>query len=215
MAIGTMLVVAVAVLGSLTVLPAVLSLLGDKVDRPRIPLRAPAASGNGHGAGRFWPAVMRVVLAKPLVSLVIAGAALMALAVPALGMTPRGERRGLAAALDPDPADLRRDDRGVPADGFAHTVVVWSEDGSPLHRAAVRHGVAAMLASRRRSRAGSPTCRDSHVDVRTGRADGNGRRPMTGDFNTDRAKASLTLLRDDLAPALQHRLPGHRGRRHR
>jgi RND superfamily putative drug exporter len=34
--------------------------------------------------------------------------------------------------------------------------------------------------------------------------------PVAGDFNTDRAKASLTLLRDDLAPALQHRLPGTR-----
>ena len=66
MAIGTMLVVAVAVLGSLTVLPAVLSLLGDKVDRPRIPL---VHRLRRHGAGRFWPAVMRVVLAKPMVSL--------------------------------------------------------------------------------------------------------------------------------------------------
>ena len=69
MAVGTMLVVAVAVLGSLTVLPAVLSLLGDKVDRPRIPL---VHRLRRHGAGRFWPAIMRVVLAKPIVSLVLA-----------------------------------------------------------------------------------------------------------------------------------------------
>ena len=60
MAIGTMLVVAVAVLGSLTVLPAMLSLLGDRIDRPRIPLVHRLRRSDG--AGRFWPAVMRVVL---------------------------------------------------------------------------------------------------------------------------------------------------------
>ena len=53
MAVGTMLVVAVAVLGSLTVLPAVLSLLGDRVDRPRIPLvhrlRRTATAPGGSG----------------------------------------------------------------------------------------------------------------------------------------------------------------------
>ena len=59
MAIGTMLVVAVAVLGSLTVLPAVLSLLGDKVDRPRIPL-VHRLRREGHASdSRFWPLVMR------------------------------------------------------------------------------------------------------------------------------------------------------------
>ena len=44
MAVGTMLVVAVAVLGSVTVLPAVLSKLGDKVEKGRVPIigkRAP------------------------------------------------------------------------------------------------------------------------------------------------------------------------------
>ncbi len=39
-----MMVVAVAMVGSLTVLPAILSRLGDKVEKGRIPLRAPASS---------------------------------------------------------------------------------------------------------------------------------------------------------------------------
>ena len=74
-----------------------LSLLGDKVDRPRIPLLHRLSRADG--AGRFWPAVMRVVLAKPLVSLVIAGAALMALAVPALGMNRRGGADSLPRSI--------------------------------------------------------------------------------------------------------------------
>jgi putative drug exporter of the RND superfamily len=207
MAIGTMLVVAVAVLGSLTVLPAVLSLLGDKVDRPRIPLLHRLRRGDGHGAGRFWPAVMRVVLAKPLVSLVIAGAALMALAVPALGMTLGESGAGSLPRSIPEVRTYDAMTAAFPSDGFAHTVVVWSGDGSPLHRAAVRHGVDVMLASATESGRYADLS-GSHVDFapdgRTAKVDV----PMTGDFNTGRAKASLTLLRDDLAPALQHRLPG-------
>ena len=120
MAVGTMLVVAVAMLGSLTVLPAVLSLLGDKVDRPRIPL---VHRLSRHGAGRFWPAVMRVVLAKPLVSLLLAGMALATLALPALGMK-LGE-----AGADSLPRSIpvvRTYDAmtaAFPQTGFAHTVV--------------------------------------------------------------------------------------------
>jgi RND superfamily putative drug exporter len=207
MAIGTMLVVAVAVLGSLTVLPAVLSLLGDKVDRPRIPLLHRLRRSNGRGPGRFWPAVMRVVLAKPLVSLVIAGAALTALAVPALGMTLGESGAGSLPRSIPEVRTYDAMTAAFPSDGFAHTVVLWSEDGSPLHRAAVRHGVDAMLASATESGRYADLS-GSHVafapDGRTAKVDV----PMTGDFNTDRAKASLTLLRDDLAPALQQRLPG-------
>jgi MMPL family/ABC-2 type transporter len=61
---ATMLVVAVAVIGSLTLLPALLALLGDRVDRGRLPfadrLRQPA------GQSRFWTAVLDRVLARLL-----------------------------------------------------------------------------------------------------------------------------------------------------
>ena len=83
MAVGTMLVVAVAVLGSLTVLPAMLAAFGDKVDRPRIPFVHRLRRADGEG--RFWPAVMRVVLHRPLISLVLAGAAMVALAAAGAG----------------------------------------------------------------------------------------------------------------------------------
>ena len=58
--VGMMLVVAVAVIGSLTVLPAVLAKLGHRVDRPRVPLVHRLRSKDGHG--RVWPAILRVVL---------------------------------------------------------------------------------------------------------------------------------------------------------
>ncbi|GAA3517245.1 MMPL family transporter [Aeromicrobium panaciterrae] len=84
LAVGSIVVVAVAVLGSLTVLPALLAKLGRAVDRPRIPLlwRLNRRIGAGGISGRL----VRPVVRKPVVSALIAGGLLLGLAVPALGM---------------------------------------------------------------------------------------------------------------------------------
>ncbi len=80
--VATMIVVGVAVLGSLTVLPATLAALGDKVDRPRVPfLNRHRRSQTG---GRMWNAILERVLRRPLVSALVAGGLLLALAAPAL-----------------------------------------------------------------------------------------------------------------------------------
>ncbi len=80
--LATILVVAVAVLGSLTVLPAVLSRLGDKVDRLRVPLVGRLRRDDGEG--RIWGAIVDRVLRRPVLSAVLAGGLLLALAAPAL-----------------------------------------------------------------------------------------------------------------------------------
>ena len=63
LALATILVVAVAVLGSLTVLPALLSRLGDKVDRGRVPFVGRLRRDDGEG--RFWGAIVDRVLRRP------------------------------------------------------------------------------------------------------------------------------------------------------
>jgi uncharacterized membrane protein YdfJ with MMPL/SSD domain len=80
--LATILVVAVAVLGSLTVLPAVLSKLGDKVDRLRVPLIG--RRRNDTGESRIWSGIVDRVLRRPVLSAVLAGGFLLALAAPAL-----------------------------------------------------------------------------------------------------------------------------------
>jgi uncharacterized membrane protein YdfJ with MMPL/SSD domain len=85
--VGTMLVVAVAMLGSLTFLPAMLSFLGRKnwLEKGRVPYitkRRHAAKGES----RVWAAILSRVLRRPLVSTLIAGGLLVALSVPALGI---------------------------------------------------------------------------------------------------------------------------------
>ncbi len=83
-ATGSILVVAVAVLGSLTILPAVLVKLGHRVHKSRVPLLS--RLGKDRGDSRVWGWVLSRVLRRPLVSIVVAGGVLLALAAPALHM---------------------------------------------------------------------------------------------------------------------------------
>jgi uncharacterized membrane protein YdfJ with MMPL/SSD domain len=80
-ATGTILVVAISVVGSLTVLPAVLSWLGDRVNKGRVPFLRPE---RRTGEPRAWSWVLDRVLRRPLVSAIAAGAVLVALAIPVL-----------------------------------------------------------------------------------------------------------------------------------
>jgi putative drug exporter of the RND superfamily len=83
-AVGTILVVGVAVLGSLTFLPAILSLLGKATDRGRIPFlgrRRTAARES-----RFWGLLARAVVRRPLAWGGLAAAALLAMALPVLSL---------------------------------------------------------------------------------------------------------------------------------
>src|SRR5436309_1497824 len=82
--VATMIVVAIAVLGSLTVLPATLAALGDKVERLRIPFLHKRS--HSESSGRVWSAILDRVLRRPLISAVLAGGLLLALAAPALHM---------------------------------------------------------------------------------------------------------------------------------
>jgi uncharacterized membrane protein YdfJ with MMPL/SSD domain len=85
--VGTMLVVAVAMLGSLTFLPAMLAFLSRKnwLEKGRMPFITKRRHAN-KGESRVWGAILTRVLKRPLVSTVIAGGLLVALSVPALGL---------------------------------------------------------------------------------------------------------------------------------
>ena len=85
--IGTMLVVAVTVIGSMTFLPATLSFLGQKgwLEKGRVPY-VTKRRHQAKGESRVWGAILTRVLKRPLVSALIAGGLLVALCVPALGL---------------------------------------------------------------------------------------------------------------------------------
>jgi uncharacterized membrane protein YdfJ with MMPL/SSD domain len=85
--IGTMLVVAVAVLGSMTFLPAMLSFLSEKnwLEKGRVPYITKRRH-KAKGQSRVWAAILTRVLKRPLASTLVAGGLLVALSIPALGI---------------------------------------------------------------------------------------------------------------------------------
>ena len=81
LAVGAIAVGIVSVLAALTLLPALLGKLGDRVDALRVPL-----VGRGGQESRFWGSIVRVVMRRPVVSLVAFSALLIAAAVPVVGL---------------------------------------------------------------------------------------------------------------------------------
>jgi RND superfamily putative drug exporter len=85
LAAGAILVGIVSVISALTLLPAVLALLGDRVNALRIPFFGRAAERAGR-EGRVWGAIVHSVMRRPVVSLVLAAGLLLALAAPVLAL---------------------------------------------------------------------------------------------------------------------------------
>jgi RND superfamily putative drug exporter len=141
-------VIACAVLGAVTVLPASLRLLGPRIDCGRIPL-LPHARTDG---SRFWSALVDRVIRRPLIAAVLATALLAALAYPALSLR-MSKPSDLALTAQSEPAlkalaDVRR---AFPSAGETAIVAVEApaaakeQLGQQLHRLsqlAVREGLA-------------------------------------------------------------------------
>ena len=126
-ATGTIMVVAIAVIGSLTVLPAVLSKLGDRVNKGRVPFLKPE---RRTGESRIWSAVIDRVLKRPLVSLVAGVAVLVVLALPLTHIhTANSGVDGLPRSL----AVMQTYDRmqaAFPGEQFTASIVVQGADVS-------------------------------------------------------------------------------------
>jgi uncharacterized membrane protein YdfJ with MMPL/SSD domain len=85
LAVAAITVGIVSVLAALTLLPALLGLLGDRVNALRVPFL-----GRSIGSvqeGRFWGAIVRAVMRRPLVSLLSFTALLLLAAAPAVGLS--------------------------------------------------------------------------------------------------------------------------------
>jgi RND superfamily putative drug exporter len=85
LAAGAILVGIVSVIAALTLLPAVLALIGDRVNALRIPFFGRAAAQAGR-EGRFWGAIVEKVMRRPGASLVLAAGLLLVLAAPVLAL---------------------------------------------------------------------------------------------------------------------------------
>ena len=198
-AVGTIIVVAVAMLGSLTVLPAVLSKLGDRVERGRVPLVG--RFGRYKTGGGLWCWIVSRVLRRPVVSAVLAGGLLVALAVPALQLRP------VQAGVETYPQDLpaiqtyNRIQAAFPGSEIPAGVVIKAPD------IAAREVQQAIAELERRALATGRMHEPVTVEVNPAGTIATVAIPVDGNGTNEASEAALAALRDDVVPATVGALP--------
>jgi RND superfamily putative drug exporter len=201
-AVGTMTVVAVAVVGSLTFLPATLSWLGEKgwTEKGRVPLLG-RLRHRGGGRSRVWGFILDRVLARPLLAAGAATALLVALALPALGM------HTLTPGIEGLPADqpvrqtYNRVQTAFPGTTVPAEVVVRAADVTAPQ---VRDGIARL---RRAAVATGRMYEPIDVQVNPAKTLAVVSVPMRSE-DSAAALRSLAALRSDVIPATVGRVPG-------
>src|SRR4051794_34421148 len=144
LALGAILVGVVSVLAALTLLPAVLSLLGDRVNALRIPVIGRRAISNAGSESRFWSVLVGGGMRRPLRSLVAATALLLAAAVPVLSIDTG--QSGLTTLPDRFPSKQGFDalNRDFPGTGVDPAQIVIQGD---VASAPVRSAIAQLKGS--------------------------------------------------------------------
>jgi uncharacterized membrane protein YdfJ with MMPL/SSD domain len=194
--IGTIIVVGVAVAGSLTVLPALLSLLGENgwLEKGRVPWVAKRRHHSG-GESRAWRAILDRVLARPLISVLAAGGLLIALSVPALGMELKAPGTEGIARSEPIMRTLDRLDAAFPGGSLPATTVIKAKDvTTPEVQTAIKALHDEAIATGRLSEPSAVEINpDKTVAIVSLAIDGKG---------TDAASnRSIDILRNDVVPA--------------
>jgi RND superfamily putative drug exporter len=200
MGVATMLVVAIAMIGSLTVLPALLSKLGDNVDRLHVPLVGRLRRDDGEG--RIWGAIVDRVLKRPVLSVVVAGGFLLALAIPALQLhTAQPSPETFPQDL-PVVQTFNRLQQAFPGKEIPANVVIKAADvNAPKVQAAVGQLRKQALAT---GRMHEPIT----VDVNEAGTVANVAIPIDGKGTDDTSNAALAALRGEVVPATVGAVPG-------
>jgi uncharacterized membrane protein YdfJ with MMPL/SSD domain len=200
---GAIVVVAIAVFASMTVLPAMLSWLGDRVEKGRVPLlgRRRRPAGQSH----FWAALTSRVMRRPGVSILLAGGLLVALAIPALQM------KIVTSGVDQLPQDLPiivtydKVKAVFPTEGVVATVVVEADD---VRSGPVAAGITALRAKVKGSNAFLP---GTEVIYSKDGTVAQINVPTPGSGNDAPSTHALSVLRDEIIPTTVGRTEGASG----
>ena len=210
-ATGTMLVVAIAMIGSLTVLPALLAWLGDRVEKGRIPLIGRITGdrrnkrnrrNQPNGESRIWSAILDRVLKRPAISAAIAGGLLIALSIPAFSLhtsVPGYE------TLPRDLPVVKTYDRiqaAFPGQSVAADVVIKADD---VTKPEIQSQIKAL---KDRAPASGKLHQPVGMDVSNDHSTASVHFAVDGNGTNSKSLASLAELRDDAVPATVGKLDG-------
>lgn len=198
--IATMMVVGIAMLGSLTVLPALLSKLGDRVEKGKIPYLHRLRRDSGEN--RVWKRILTPALRRPGLAAALSAGALIALAVPVLSL--HTSQSGLDALPDsaktvPTLKQIQKEFGNGSVD--MTQVAIQGNINSPATQNAInelkRQTQAAGLASSTIDMEVNAAHTAVRVDI-----------PLIGEGTDDTSNAALETLREDILPATVGKVPG-------
>jgi RND superfamily putative drug exporter len=198
--LGTMIVVFVAIVGSLSVLPALLHKLGDRIEKGRIPflnrLRGPA------GESRFWSAVLGPALRHPLLASLLSAGALVALAAPVVSLhTKLPSFTDLPRSL-PIVGTYDRIQQAFPGSQTPAVLVVKANDvTTPAYTRAYNE-------FRRRALATGLLYQPFHVFVNPDKTVARVEFSIAGTGDDTASLNALRALRSDVIPPVAKTLPG-------
>jgi uncharacterized membrane protein YdfJ with MMPL/SSD domain len=189
LAAGAILVGLMAVAAATTLLPAILSLLGDRVDA----LRLPFLGRGGSGEGRFWGGVVARVQRRPLAYLIATTAFLVLLALPALELRTgsAGVRTLPNGYTAKDGFNALERELGVGTVDSAQVVVEGDVTAPP-----VRQGVQRIRGELARDRA----FRDPEVETAPDGRLAVVEALVAGDSRDERSVQAIGRLRSELVP---------------
>jgi RND superfamily putative drug exporter len=192
--VGAMLVVFVAMVGSLTVLPALLSKLGDNVEKGRV--RRPRTES------RLWNLVLRPVLRFPKAAAVLSAAALIVISLPVFGLHTSLLGPGDIPSSVPISHTYKQIQRAFPGAQIPAQVVVQNDDvTSPAMRAQVKRLTAIALASGQAHKPIQVTLNRPHTYEQINI-------PLAGSGNDKASMAALAALRNHWLPETLGTVPG-------
>jgi putative drug exporter of the RND superfamily len=201
LAVGTILVVGLSVLGSVTVLPGLLAWLGPRADTGRIPLLGRRRTASR--PSRVWAVIVRRVVHRPAIWGGAAAVALLALATPALGIRTSGPGLHELPASVPVTGTLKAIQQAFPGGPSPAQIVVT---GQQLNRPQV---AAAITSLRAHAAASGGALREPITASLTA----GGRVliisvPLAGDSTDPDSTRALGYLRGNALPATLGKVPG-------
>ncbi|TML25970.1 MAG: MMPL family transporter [Actinobacteria bacterium] len=198
--IATMMVVGIAMLGSLTVLPAILAKLGDRVEKGKIPFLHRLRRDSGEN--RFWKKILTPAMRRPGIAAAIAGGALLVMALPVLHL--HTAQSGLDALPNSAPT--------VPTikkvqDAFSNGTAAQSEVAikGDLDAPATKHAVAEL-----KSQVVAAGLNSGSIDMEANASHTVARVeiPLVGKGTDKVSMDALDKLRNDILPATIGRVNG-------
>ena len=198
--IASMTVVGVAMIGSLTVLPALLAHLGDKVEKGEIPFLGRMRRQSGEN--RFWKAILKPVLRRPAIAATIAGAALLAMAAPTLNMhTAQSGLDALPNSAPTVPTIKKIQANFSNGEAAQSAVAIKANIDSPATQKAIAalkaRSVAEGISSGSIDEEVNPAHTVARVDI-----------PLVGKGTDSKSNAALRKLRNDILPATIGKVKG-------